>query len=136
MLVGLFVATRFLPTPPPPIPDPELVASNGSYAGDVYTETGTIANQGHGPTDDVVVRVTVYDGATVIGRGQQDLGPLKAGAQHVYVIAVTVSPAPDHISTETDWTWQADRCPPGSTPSPDPTDASTQLCPGQAATAR
>lgn len=136
VLIGLFVATRFLPTPPPPIPDPELVSSNGFYTANVYTETGTIENRGHGPTADVVVRVIVYDGTTVLGRGQQDLGPLKAGARHFYVIMVTVSPAPDHVTTETDWTWQADQCPPGTKPTPDPSDASTQLCPGQSASAR
>ena len=128
--VALFVASRFVPTPPPPIPDPQLISSNGSYDAGVYTETGTIENRGHGPTDDVLVRVTVYDGATSIGSGQQDLGALKAGQREFYTIAVTLSRAPDQIRTETSWTWQADQCPPGSKPSPDASDSSAQWCPG------
>jgi hypothetical protein len=112
------------------IPDPEVIDDSGSYSGDTFTAVGAVKNKGNGATKDLQVKVTVLDGSTPIGSGQQELGALEPGAQRVYSIVIKLSSSPDHVDTLTTWTWTADQCPPGSSPTPDPSDTSVQLCGG------
>ena len=112
------------------IPDPEVVDDGGTYSGDTYTAVGAVKNKGKGPTQDVQVQVTVLDGSTRIGTGQQELGPLESGEQKAYAIVIKLSATPEHVDTMITWTWSADQCPPGSSPTPDPSDDSVELCGG------
>ena len=111
-------------------PDPVVINHSGSYSGDTLTATGAVKNKGKAATKDVLVKITVLDGSKTIGTNQQELGAIEPGAQRAYAIIVKLSSSPDNVQTITTWTWSADQCPPGSSPTPDPSDSSVQLCGG------
>ena len=109
-------------------PDPEVIAHQNSYVDDAVTATGMIKNLGGASTPAVTVTINVYDGSKIIGTGKQNLGSMGTGEQRAYAIIIRLASPPDNVNIETTWQWAADQCPPGSIPSPDPSDSTATWC--------
>jgi hypothetical protein len=102
--------------------DPEVIAHNNQYQGGLVVGKGTVKNEGDSTARDVQVIVTVFDGPNQIGSNGEDLGDMSPGQQASYSVSVRLFSDPGQVDIRTGLSWGGTSCPPGTHPSPNPTN--------------